>query len=175
VKDEIAARLAAIVGLPLCDASRAVDMATFGFGRMIERVGRSGQIQLPEYRLHIQETWRITRDDEVLLGYGDWHYPPRGSSVSYAEFVEQDAPRNRRDDLIDDWQAHGSDAHVVREARGTNAGDLAIMFADGCVLQTFVNQASRGGDGDDEFWRLLPPSFTGDEPHFVVSARGVGR
>jgi hypothetical protein len=61
----------------------------------------------------------------------------------------------------------------VREARGTNAGDLSIAFADGCVLETFANQSSVGDDGDDEFWRLLPPPITGDEPHFVVTARGV--
>ena len=61
------------------------------------------------------------------------------------------------------------------EASGTDAGDLAISFADGCQLATFVNQASRGGNGDDEFWRLLPPPVTGDEPHFVISARGVER
>ena len=73
MKHEIESRLAAIVGLPLCDASRAADMATFGFGRMIDREGRRGRIQVPEYRLHIQETWRIARGHEVLVGYGDWH------------------------------------------------------------------------------------------------------
>jgi hypothetical protein len=146
-------------------------MATFGFGRLIERQGRRGHVDVPEYRLHIQETWRITRDGAVLLGYGDWHYPPRGSTVAYMDFVVGDEPRNRQDDLRDDWVAHGAAAHTVREARGTHAGDLAIVFADGCVLETFVNQSSLGGDGDDESWRLLPPQVTGDEPHFVVSAR----
>ena len=57
----------------------------------------------------------------------------------------------------------------MREARGTQAGDLTIVFEDGCVLETFVNQSSLGGDEDDEFWRLS----TGDEPHFVVSAAGA--
>jgi hypothetical protein len=48
------------------------------------------------------------------------------------------------------------------------------VFADGCILETFVNHASQGEDGHDEFWRLLPPRSTGDElPHFVVTARGI--
>ena len=62
-------------------------------------------------------------------------------------------------------------AHIVREARGTNAGDLTIEFADGCVLETFVNMSSVRATGHDEFWRLLPPSV--EAPHFVVTARGA--
>ena len=148
-------------------------MATFGFGSLIERQGRRGPVQIPEYRLHIQETWRVTKAGSVLLGYGDYHYPPRGSAVAYHDFVEADEPRNKQDDLRDEWVSHGAVAHTVVEASGTDAGDLAISFADGCLLATFVNQASQGGNGDDEFWRLLPPPVTGDERHFVITARGV--
>lgn len=91
------------------------------------------------------------------------------------DFVERDERRNRQDDLRDDWVVHAPEAHTVREAHGMNAGDLTIVFADGCVLETFVNQASASDDDerDSEFWRLLPPSVTGDEPHFVVTARGI--
>jgi hypothetical protein len=148
-------------------------MATFGFGRLIDKQGRRGPVQVPEYRLHIQETWRITRAGAVLLGYGDWHYPPRGSTVAYHDFAEGDEPRNQQDDLRDDWIGHGAAAHTVVDAHGANTGDLSISFADGCILDTFVNQASRGENGEDEFWRLLPPPATGDEPHFVITARGV--
>jgi hypothetical protein len=173
IKDEIEAHLTALVGLPVCHAGRALDMATFGFGRLIVREGRRGPRQVPEYSVHIQEAWRIVRAGVVLVGYADWHYPPRGSSILYEDFVEQDAPRSRLDDLIEDWLAHGSKAHLVRSVEGTTAGDLAIAFTDGCVLETFVNQASLGGNGDDEFWRLLPPSSAGDDNHFVVTARGI--
>lgn len=170
IKEKIEDQLAALVGLPLCDSGRAVDMGTFGFGRLIERQGRRGPVEVAEYRLHIQETWRVTNAGVVLVGYGDWHYPPRGSTVTYDDFVERDARRTRQDDLRDDWIAHGTDAHVVTTCRGTEAGDLSISFADGCVLETFVNQATHGENGDDEFWRLLPP---GDAPHFVITARGI--
>jgi hypothetical protein len=145
----------------------------FGFGRLTEQQGRRGLVQVPEYGLHIQETWRITKAGAVLLGYGDWHYPPRGSAVANDEFVESDEPRNRQDDLRDDWVAHGTAAHTVVEAVGTGAGDLAISFADGCQLATFVNQATRGEELYDEFWRLLPSGATSGEPHFVVTAHGV--
>jgi hypothetical protein len=173
IKEKIEERLAALVGLPLCEAGRVLDMPTFGFGRLFERPGRRGPVQVPEYRLHIQETWRVTNAGEVLVGYADWHYPPRGSTVTYDDFVAKDEGRNRQDDLRDDWVAHGTGAHVVVECRGTEAGDLWISFADGCALETFVNQFTQGVNGDDEFWRLLPPPTMGDEPDFVITARGI--
>jgi len=148
-------------------------MATFGFGRLIERQGRRGLVQVPEYRLHVQETWRITKHGSVLLGYADWHYPPRGSTTAYNDFAAQDEPRNRQDDLRDDWLKHGAEAHGVTATAGSDAGDLRISFADECLLETFVNQATHG-ERRDEFWRLLPPeSVSSDAPHFVVTAHGL--
>lgn len=151
-------------------------MATFGFGGLVERDSRrGGRVQVPEHRLHIQSQWRIVRDGVVVVGYGDWHYPPLGSTIAYWDFQEADAARNRRDDLVDEWFAHGDRAHVVTEARGTMAGDLTILFEDGCVLETFANSATWDEDGHDEFWRLLPPPGDDGEPDFVVSAHGVDR
>jgi hypothetical protein len=148
-------------------------MATFGFGRLTERETHRGRDEVPEYRLHIQSQWRIVRDGALVVGYADWHYPPRGSTAAYWDFRERDESRNRRDDLVDDWVAHGADAHVVREIRGTTTGDLVLTFEDGCLLETFANHATSTDVGDDEFWRLLPPPVSGDDPHFVVSAHGL--
>lgn len=173
IKQQIDERLAVLVGLPLFVATRAADMATFGFGRLIEREDR-GLAHAAEFGLHIQETWRVTRAGKVLFGYGDWHYPPRNSTVAYEEFVERGEVRNRQDDLRDEWMAHGPEAHTVLEAVGSGAGDLAISFADGCTVETFVNQATSVTNGDDEFWRLIgPTSGSADGVHFVVTARGL--
>ena len=161
--------------MPFCYASRAVDMATFGFGSMADQVRRGQPIKVADYGLHIQEIWRIVRDGVILVGYGDYFYPPRGSTVAREDFVARDAARTRRDDLIDEWSAHDSDGHVVREVHGTEAGDLAIDFRDGCTLETFACSATIDTDGSDEFWRLISPRVTGDEPHFVVTAHGIER
>ena len=65
----------------------------------------------------------------------------------------------------------GADHHVA-EASGSELGDLRIAFADGCVLETFVSQASTGDA--DEIWRLLPPRSTSvGEPHFVVRVAAI--
>lgn len=175
MKDQIENELAVLIGLSLRYASRAVDMGTFGFGNENDDVFRGKPRKVPEYRLHIQEIWRIVRDETILVGYGDYFYPPRGSTVARADFVARDADRTRRDDLIDEWFAHESTGHIVRDARGTNAGDLAIAFGDGCTLETFACSVTTVEDGSDEFWRLIPPRITGDEPHFVVTAHGIER
>lgn len=175
IKDEIEHELGVLVGLPLAYASRAVDMGTFGFGTESVQVRRGQPIRIADYRLHIQEIWRIVRDGVIQLGYADYFYPPRDSTVARQDFVAREAPRTRRDDLIDDWMAHEAPGHVVREVRGTDAGDLTIVFEDGCVLETFASSATTDADGSDEFWRLIPPRVTGREPQFVVTAHGIER
>jgi hypothetical protein len=174
IKRQINEQPTALVGLPLSHVSRAVDMAMFAFGRVVEHQTRRGLVHVPQYSLHIQETWRIQQVGRIVVGYGDWHYPPRGSTVGYDDFVERDASRTRQDDLRDEWLAHGDDAHTVVAATGADAGDLSISFVDGCVLETFVNQASDDEDGDIEFWRLIgPDAGDTDGRHFVVTARGI--
>ncbi len=167
--------MAVLVGLPLAYAGRAVDMGTFGFGAESVQVQRGQPIRIADYRLHIQEIWRIVRDGAIVLGYADYFYPPRESAVRREDFVARNAPRTRRDDLIDDWSTHAAPGHVVREVRGTDAGDLAIVFEDGCTLETFASSATTDVDGSDEFWRLIPPRVTGFEPQFVVTAHGIER
>ncbi len=150
-------------------------MGTFGFGTETVQVQRGEPIRVADYRLHIQEIWRIVRDGSILVGYADYFYPPRDSAVRREDFVARVAARTRRDDLIDDWSTHTAPGHIVREVRGTGAGDLAIVFEDGCTLETFASSATTDTDGTDEFWRLIPPRVTGFEPQFVVTAHGIER
>ena len=97
-------------------------MATFGFGAM-PAAGAGATGVAAAYRLHIQEIWRIALEGEILVGYGDYFFPPRDSRVARGDFVARDAPRTRRDDLIDDWVAHDPDGpHVVAAVRGTRGG-----------------------------------------------------
>lgn len=170
-RTDIDEHLAVLVGLPLAEAGRAVDMATFGFRPVSQRIDRRGPVQVGDIVLHIQETWRIRNGPTVLLGYGDWHYPPDGAPVAYEEFVERDAESNRQDDLRGRWLDHGREAHLVVSAQGRDTGDLEITLADGCVIETFVNQASVGDD--DELWRLFETGEGAGGQHFVVTAHGI--
>ena len=173
MKREIEAALGVLVGQPVSDIGRAVDMLTVGFGPLVETTNRRGERHLiSDHYLHIQETWRITRADAVVVGYADWHYPPAGSDVGYDAFDEASSYRTRQTDLVEAWREHDGADHVVAAVAGSEAGDLRISFADGCLLETFVNQASIGEA--DELWRLLPPRSTArGGPHFVVSVGGI--
>ena len=175
LKDEIEHALGVLVGLPLAYASRAVDMGTFGFGTESVQVRRGQPIRIADYRLHIQEIWRIVRDGVIQLGYADYFYPPRDSAVRRQDFVAREAPADAPRRPVRRLEAHEAPGHVVREVRGTDAGDLAIVFEDGCVLETFASSATTDADGSDEFWRLIPPRVTGREPQFVVTAHGIER
>jgi hypothetical protein len=149
-------------------------MGTFTFGAQ-RGAPLADPGDIAEYRLHVQEIWRIVRGAGILVGYGDYFYPPAGSPVARAAFVARDAQRTRRDELIEVWMAHGRAAHVVRSVGGTDAGDLAITFEDGCTLETFACSVSTSADGSDEFWRLVPPRAAGLEAPFVVTAHGIER
>ena len=168
-----------LVGLPLRTASRVVDMATFGFGVLRAPGVPAAAVSAPqpaiaEYRLHVQELWRIVRDGRLSVGYADYFYPPRGSTTAREDFVARDATRTRRDDLLDDWLGHAAADHVVAAVQGTVAGDLGILFADGCRLETFTTAATTDPDGgSDEMWRLIPPRIAGEEPKLVVTAHGI--
>lgn len=174
IRREIEAALFPLIGLPLASASRVVDMATFGFGPALPPGIAAAPAVVAQYSLHVQELWRITRHGEILVGYGDYFYPPSGSRVPRGQFVARDAPRTRRDELLDDWVRHDpAGPHVVAAVRGTRAGDLAITFVDGCLLETFASSVSTAADGSDEFWRLIPPRVTGAERSLIVTAHGI--
>jgi hypothetical protein len=178
LKEQADGALARLVGMPVARWNRLADMAAIGFGPMLPAERRGENFLVPQFDLHIQETWRVSDSDgEVLFGYADWHYPPRGSAVAYGDFDEREARRTHQDDLRDDWLIHGPDAHSVVGAAATMAGDITIEFSDRCRLETFVNQSSVAPEDtlDDEHWRLIEQltSSPSQTAHFIVTARGV--
>ncbi len=176
-KREIDEQVRRLVGLPLRYWGRAADMATLGFGEIVNRESSSPRsrgklVEVPEFALHIQCHWRIVRDGGILVGYADWQWPPAGSAVAYLDFDAPDAPRNRRDDLVDAFVGHGAQAHIVEAAVGAMAGDLRLEFADECVLEVVPDYATQD-DPHDEYWRLLLPDEGPVHRHFVVTAHGL--
>jgi hypothetical protein len=167
VKAEIDKAVSILVGLRLTTDGRAVDMVTLGFGPVREEETRGKLRTIAQYALHIQCPWRLMGGGVVLAGYTDWRFPPAG--VSNHGFVPSDAHLTRRDELVRSFRSHGSDAHVVESAEGATAGDLRVVFADGCVLEVFPDFATP--DDHDEYWRLFP---TGNlERHFLVTPEGT--
>jgi hypothetical protein len=61
MRDQIKAELEKLIDLKLQHAGRASNLFWLGFGEMILVKRRKGTELLPEYSLHIQSSWRITK------------------------------------------------------------------------------------------------------------------
>jgi hypothetical protein len=154
-------------------------MQTFGFGDLVPTPGevlRSADIavqrrraDVPEFALHVQCRWRIVGNGSILVGSADIFWPRAGSDMVYQEF-DYDGVTSRRDELIDDFLAHGEGSHVVRRIEGAPTGDARIEFVDGCALELWPDHRSGAeAHGPNEFWRF----FRQRDRHFVVGPDGV--
>ena len=155
MKDEIESVMSALIGLPLAERYRTVDMEGFQFGNDLA----SG------YALHVQCPWRIERAGQLVVGYRDMRDPPDGVSVE--GWDPNDAHVTRRDELlrgfIDERRAH---PRLVVDVEATNAGDVRLILDDGSELRIFPDSVAV----DDEYWRLLKGPPRGD--HYVVGGDG---
>jgi hypothetical protein len=178
--DAIEKALQPLLGLPLRETHRIVDMQVFGFGDLVPNSGedrrraaaiaaRPRRAEVPEFALHVQCRWRIVRNGSILVGAADIFWPGAESEVAYQEF-DNDGARSRRDELVDSFMAHGQDSHVVRKIEGASTGDARIQFVDGYALELWPDHRSGAeADGPDEYWRF----FRDRDRHFVVGAGGV--
>lgn len=139
-------------------------MAMFQFGAEHTEMSRGESRMFGDYALHVQCPWRIVRDGVILVGYSDMRVPPVGSDPK--AFDPNDG-RSRRDDLTDEFERHGSDAHAVTSLEAARIGDLRLTLADGCVVEILPDFAS-AEDDTYEYWRLFEPGS--ETQHFVVSA-----
>jgi hypothetical protein len=150
-----------LVGQPVVETHRAVDMQMFSFGELSETGDRRGMPRTTsQFALHIQCPWRIVCAGQVLVGYQDLRYPRAGEPDS--ERFDPDRPHTTlRDELLETFfSSRGDKERVVIEANATDTGDLRLSFSGGCVLQAFPDSAAHGR----EYWRV----FEVDGEHFVA-------
>ena len=165
-----------LVGRSLWHSTRAADMEMLQFGERTSIQDPRGQTRtVGELVLHLQCAWRIIASGRVLVGDGDLWTPRTG--VSHDGFNPTSKPflrSSRRDELIEQFLAHGEPAHVVDAAHMSLTGDLHISFADGCSLDAFADLGfaeTVGEEAPDECWRLFSPGS--EAQHLVVWAGGV--
>jgi len=169
VREQIESAAAALIGKALWTSRRAADMATFQFGErknVVDYFERPSDVG--EYALHVQCAWRIVRAEEVVVGSRDLYYPAEHENADEQLPTDFDWDRdpNRRDKLLrslfEDWTRE----LVVQSVEAGVAGSLRILFSDNLALEIFPDDSL-----NHERWRLFRPEV--DEPHFVVTARGV--
>jgi hypothetical protein len=160
---------AVLVGKALWECTRAADLASFALGERREvPCSRGGTRTVGEFALHVQCAWRITREDQVLVGSHDLYYPAdygdEGREIP-PDF-DWDRDPNRRDKLLRLLFEDGKRLFVVEAVEVGTAGSLHIALGDGFCLDVFPDDSL-----NDERWRLFRPGFV--EPHFVVTAHGL--
>jgi hypothetical protein len=162
--------IGALEGRCLWGRGRAVEMEMLLFGQRVTLESEGRTRTVGEWALHLTGGWRITSNGRVLAGYRDYWIPPVG--LSDEDFDPDVVGRSRRDELMEQFEAHGEEAHHVESARLSDVADLRLQFADGCVLEAFTDLGfvEPSDEVDDECWRLFQPAT--DRPHLFVRPGG---
>lgn len=161
----ISDRMNRLVGKALWRCTRAADLVAFQFGERRETRNAFGTPALVgEYALHVQCAWRITRDDQVLVGNVDLYYPARSAPESDLNRFDWDHMANRRDELIRElFIGERTEFPIIRVDVG-QAYNLRIITESIC-LEIFPNDTT-----SEEYWRFFRPNT--EEEHLVArSAR----
>lgn len=169
MKRQIEKELAILVGQPLTDVWRIVNLQCFGFGKQykVERNRPDKKIiNVSPYYIHVDCVWRITSPKRILVAHRDLYYPPGN---------EEDAP--------EDWQWETSNKcdeltkilvrdlkknqWIVDKIKADRYGGVQIFFNNKNTLEIFPSDSF-----DDEYWRFFERNNPAKK-HFVVCGNGI--
>lgn len=169
MKIEIEEKLNLLSGLPLNTAGRAANLAWFGFGELLTVKNKKRiEKKVAEYALHVQCSWRITKDNKILVAYRDMYSPSKQwNGKENFEWDIQDA--NRFDERIEGLLLTEFQPNVlVEEIQADSLGGVKIFFTEHYLLELFPDDSVEG-----EFWRFFSFREEVSSPHFVVTGKGI--
>jgi len=168
--EKISEAASKLIGMPLWDAGRASDLVWFVFGdRRTVRDFHGDSREVGEFSLHVQCAWRMVQGDNTIVGNRDLYYPAGWGMDSPdvpADFKWDVQGANRLDERLKLFFQNETKALIVHRVEAGRAGALQICFQNETVLEIFPNDSF-----DGEHWRLFRAYR--DEPHFVVTGRGI--
>jgi len=167
-------KLGSLIGHPMVAVRRACDWQMFSFGNWLQRVARYGPskeklVSVPEFALHIQCSWRICKDDHVLVGSQDRFFTKDGEVITESQPGEVLLDVNVRR-IREEMKASPTD-FVVQRVNVNALLDLVIHFAGGYLLQAGPYDSLKGDS--QEYWRFFHKTEKGNSPHLVATANGV--
>lgn len=169
MRASIRSQIGKLIGLNLRYAGRASNLFWLGFGEMISVTRRGKTEELAEYALDIQCSWRITKDNKILVGSRDF-YSPRTGLDDENEYFEWDVQGNNRFDERIEFFVEGINEHtIVERVDSDEVGGLKIFLSQGYLVEGFPDTSE--DDEYSEFWRLF--NRKEDSPHFVVTGKGI--
>jgi hypothetical protein len=155
VIDNINKILQDIVGLPMNPTTRAANMQMFSFGAIINinlNSPKKGLISksVGEFALHLQCPWRLTNENEIIVGNGDL-YQQADEKADYDENYDYlTFNANLRDVKLD--KLIKDKTIKIISAKADKFGGLEICFDNNITLTVFPDLASKA---DNENWRLI--------------------
>jgi len=141
---------------------RAADLVWLEFGPRRDVVDHRGETrEVGEYALHVQCSWRVLDEDQLVTGSADI-YRPRPGWTGEGDFDWDVQGANRFDGRAGKLTAHLADEPVVvTSVDVTEWGDLVISLSHG-----FRVDVLRTGSVQEEGWRFFRPYR--DDDHVVV-------
>lgn len=155
---EIREWLQKLVGLSAWKATFAASTLCMQFGSKREVTARSGKtVLVGEFALHVQELWRLSTTDEILVGATDHHcHEERDNTAEIGPLVQAALSREPR----------------VLAVEYVRAGAFALALEGDLYFEVVpASRAPAEKNGFDEFWRMLSSDIDG--PHFIVTPNGV--
>lgn len=173
MRERIEETLGVLIGKPFRYAGRAATMAWLGFGDDITVPDREeGTLEVAEYALHLQCTWRIRGPEGIITGATDLFYSPDDPPLSldneeWDKKVDGRLFRTLCDARLEAlFERHGDNTLIVQSVAADDVGSLQLTLTGGYVVEVFPDDSLPG-----EHWRFFRP---GDlDSHLVVTGLGI--
>lgn len=169
MREAIRSQIGKLIGLNLQYAGRASNLFWLGFGELISVTRRGKTEELAEYALDIQCSWRIIKDNKILVGSRDFYSPRTGWNEENDDFDWDVQGNNRFDERIESFIENTKEHVDVERVEPDEVGGLKIFLSQGYLLEVFPDTSE--DDEYSEFWRFF--NRRENSPHFVVTGNGI--
>lgn len=169
MREAIRSQIGKLIGLNLQYAGRASNLFWLGFGELISVTRRGKTEELAEYALDIQCSWRIIKDNKILVGSRDFYSPRTGWNEENDDFDWDVQGNNRFDERIESFIENTKEHVAVERVEPDEVGGLKIFLSQGYLLEVFPDTSE--DDEYSEFWRFF--NRRENSPHFIVTGNGI--
>ncbi|KQU24315.1 hypothetical protein ASG61_20560 [Bacillus sp. Leaf75] len=169
MKKRIKSQLEILVGSKLSNIGRASNLFWLEFGEALSVIRRGKTQELAEYALHIQCSWRITKDNKILVASRDFYSPRTGVDDGNEHFEWDVQGNNRFDERIEYFIRSLKEPLTVESIDSDEFGGLKVILSNGFTLNVFPDISE--DDEYSEFWRFFTRGK--DSFHFVVAGNGI--
>ncbi|MCJ7983157.1 hypothetical protein MUB16_01985 [Priestia sp. OVL9] len=137
MREAIRSQIGKLIGLNLQYAGRASNLFWLGFGELISVTRRGKTEELAEYALDIQCSWRIIKDNKILVGSRDFYSPRTGWNEENDDFDWDVQGNNRFDERIESFIENTKEHVAVERVEPDEVGGLKIFLSQGYLLEVF--------------------------------------